>query len=200
MVNARPRRTSSCSRRRRAAGWRGLGAFVVKKGTPGLRVLDRETTLGLDAASFGGIKLDGVEVDESDRLAGGDDFTTQRSSASSRSTRSSWRRVAWGSREPRSTSRASTARRGAPSANRSATSRPWPSRSRIARMDVDAARALVWRAAHLVGREARRERSPAPRHVARDRLRARSGHALRRRRGPASRRRRASCATTSSRS
>jgi alkylation response protein AidB-like acyl-CoA dehydrogenase len=55
-------------------GWRGLGAFVVKKDAPGLQVLPRETTLGLDAVSFGGIKLDGVEVDESDRLAGGGDF------------------------------------------------------------------------------------------------------------------------------
>jgi alkylation response protein AidB-like acyl-CoA dehydrogenase len=53
-------------------GWRGIGAFVVKKGTPGLTVLPRETSLGLDAASFGGIRLDGVEVDESDRLAGAD--------------------------------------------------------------------------------------------------------------------------------
>jgi alkylation response protein AidB-like acyl-CoA dehydrogenase len=55
-------------------GWKGTGAFVVTKGTPGLTVLPRETSLGLDAASFGGLKLDGVEVDESDRLAGGSDF------------------------------------------------------------------------------------------------------------------------------
>jgi alkylation response protein AidB-like acyl-CoA dehydrogenase len=55
-------------------GWNGIGAFIVKKGTPGLTVLPRETSLGLDAASFGGIKLDGVEVDESDRLAGAPDF------------------------------------------------------------------------------------------------------------------------------
>jgi alkylation response protein AidB-like acyl-CoA dehydrogenase len=55
-------------------GWKGIGAFVVKKGTPGLTVLPRETSLGLDAASFGGLRLDGVEVDESDRLAGGSDF------------------------------------------------------------------------------------------------------------------------------
>ena len=57
-----------------AKGWRGLGAFVVKRGTPGLTVLPREASLGLDAASFGGVKLDGVEVAESDRLAGGADF------------------------------------------------------------------------------------------------------------------------------
>src|SRR5580704_7807454 len=48
-----------------ARGWRGTGAFVVKRETPGLAVSPRETSLGLDAASFGGVKLDGVEVDES---------------------------------------------------------------------------------------------------------------------------------------
>src|SRR5439155_6250916 len=53
-----------------AAGWRGVGAFAVKKGAPGLTVLPRETSLGLDVASFGGIALDGVELDESDRLGG----------------------------------------------------------------------------------------------------------------------------------
>ena len=31
-------------------GWNGIGAFIVKKGTPGLTVLPRETSLGLDAA------------------------------------------------------------------------------------------------------------------------------------------------------
>jgi acyl-CoA dehydrogenase len=51
-------------------GWRGTGAFVVPKGAPGLTVLARETSLGLDAASFGGIKLDGVEVEDGDRLGG----------------------------------------------------------------------------------------------------------------------------------
>jgi alkylation response protein AidB-like acyl-CoA dehydrogenase len=55
-------------------GWRGLGAFVVDRSAPGLTVLPRETSLGLDVASFGGIKLDGVEVDEGDRLDGRGDF------------------------------------------------------------------------------------------------------------------------------
>jgi alkylation response protein AidB-like acyl-CoA dehydrogenase len=50
-------------------GWRGLGAFVVKKGAPGLTVMPRKATLGLDAASFGGIALKGVEVGESDRIS-----------------------------------------------------------------------------------------------------------------------------------
>jgi alkylation response protein AidB-like acyl-CoA dehydrogenase len=58
-----------------AAGWNGLGAFVVAKGTKGLSVTGREQTLGLDLASFGGLTLDGVVVPESARLAGGTDFT-----------------------------------------------------------------------------------------------------------------------------
>ena len=58
-----------------AAGWRGLGAFLVDKKATGLKVLPRETTLGLDAVSFGGIELAGVVVPESARLAGGSDFT-----------------------------------------------------------------------------------------------------------------------------
>jgi alkylation response protein AidB-like acyl-CoA dehydrogenase len=55
-----------------AAGWRGLGAFLVDKSAKGLKVLARETTLGLDAVSFGGIELAGVVVPDSARLLGGD--------------------------------------------------------------------------------------------------------------------------------
>jgi len=58
-----------------AAGWRGLGAFLVDKSAPGLKILARETTLGLDAVSFGGIELAGVVVPDSARLLGGADFT-----------------------------------------------------------------------------------------------------------------------------
>ena len=58
-----------------AAGWRGLGAFLVDKDAKGLKVLARETTLGLDAVSFGGIELAGVIVPDSVRLLGGSDFT-----------------------------------------------------------------------------------------------------------------------------
>jgi alkylation response protein AidB-like acyl-CoA dehydrogenase len=57
-----------------AAGWRGLGAFLVDKSAKGLKVLARETTLGLDAVSFGGIELAGVVVPDSARLLGGADF------------------------------------------------------------------------------------------------------------------------------
>ena len=56
------------------AGWGGLGAFVVKKDQPGVTVTERSTTLGLDVASFGGIKLEGVVVKGADRLMGGSDF------------------------------------------------------------------------------------------------------------------------------
>jgi alkylation response protein AidB-like acyl-CoA dehydrogenase len=57
-----------------AAGWRGLGAFLVDKGASGLSILARETTLGLDAVSFGGIALAGVVVPDTARLLGGSDF------------------------------------------------------------------------------------------------------------------------------
>jgi len=40
-----------------ALGWSGVGAFIVDKNTPGVTVLERSTTLGLDAASFGGLEL-----------------------------------------------------------------------------------------------------------------------------------------------
>ncbi len=53
-----------------ARGWGGIGAFVVRRGAPGLTVGARHATLGLDAASFGEIALDGVVVSEADRLAG----------------------------------------------------------------------------------------------------------------------------------
>jgi alkylation response protein AidB-like acyl-CoA dehydrogenase len=52
-------------------GWRGLGAFVVDAGAKGLTVLPREKSLGLDVASFGGLRLEGVVGKESARLRGG---------------------------------------------------------------------------------------------------------------------------------
>ncbi len=57
------------------AGFRGVGAFIVPASAPGVKVLERATTLGLDAASFGGIELAGVVVPDADRLLGGADFT-----------------------------------------------------------------------------------------------------------------------------
>jgi alkylation response protein AidB-like acyl-CoA dehydrogenase len=52
-------------------GWEGLGAFVVPADARGLKVLPRVTTLGLDAASFGGIALEGVTLGDDARLEHG---------------------------------------------------------------------------------------------------------------------------------
>lgn len=57
-----------------AAGWDGIGAFVVEAGAAGLSIGERYATVGLDAAAFGEITLDGVRVAEADRLQGGNDF------------------------------------------------------------------------------------------------------------------------------
>jgi alkylation response protein AidB-like acyl-CoA dehydrogenase len=56
-----------------AKGWHGLGAFVVPASSKGLRVTPRVETLGLSAASFGGIALDGVEVGADAQLEHGGD-------------------------------------------------------------------------------------------------------------------------------
>jgi acyl-CoA dehydrogenase len=56
-----------------SAGWRGVGAFLVERGASGFDVGPRVDTLGLDAASFGSITLDGVLVPASARLLGGGD-------------------------------------------------------------------------------------------------------------------------------
>jgi acyl-CoA dehydrogenase len=53
-------------------GFSGIGAFLVARAASGLDIAPRDTTLGLDAASFGGITLKGVKVAESDRLSGVD--------------------------------------------------------------------------------------------------------------------------------
>ena len=49
--------------------WSGVEAFVVPRDASGLTVLPRQATLGLDAASFGGIALESVGVPEGARLA-----------------------------------------------------------------------------------------------------------------------------------
>lgn len=56
------------------AGWRGIGAFVVDKTAKGLTVVERDTTLGLDIASFGGLRLEGVVVKDDARLLGNGSF------------------------------------------------------------------------------------------------------------------------------
>ncbi len=53
------------------AGWSGVGAFVVMKDHPALDILPRETTLGLDVASFGGLRLKQLRVPKEARLLGG---------------------------------------------------------------------------------------------------------------------------------
>jgi acyl-CoA dehydrogenase len=58
-----------------ALGWGGIGAFVVKKDNPGLTLLERHKTLGLDCGNFGAIALKGAKVSQADRLEGGADFT-----------------------------------------------------------------------------------------------------------------------------
>ena len=130
-----------------AAGWRGTGAFVVERGAPGLRVLPRETSLGLDAASFGGIALDGVKVEGERRLLGGSDyhaalvrfFAKQALRVAARAV--GLARAAFdAAREYGETRRAF----GKPIGHFQAVAFTLADRA----MDVDAARALVWRAAH----------------------------------------------------
>lgn len=52
-------------------GWGGIGAFVVEKDNPGLKVGSRHDTLGLEAAAFGEITLEGAIVPASARLGEG---------------------------------------------------------------------------------------------------------------------------------
>jgi acyl-CoA dehydrogenase len=57
-----------------SAGWNGIGAFIVRKDNPGLKVGARHETLGLDCASFGEITLEGAKVSATDRLEGRGDL------------------------------------------------------------------------------------------------------------------------------
>ncbi len=54
-----------------AGGWDGIGAFVVERGNPGLRVGDRHALLGLEAVAAHELVLENCGVAESDRLLGG---------------------------------------------------------------------------------------------------------------------------------
>ena len=56
-------------------GWDGIGAFVVKKDNPGVKLGDRHETLGLDVANFGEVSFEAAKVNADDRLGGGEDFT-----------------------------------------------------------------------------------------------------------------------------
>lgn len=55
------------------AGWSGIGAFVVRADDPRAEVLPRATTLGLDVASFGGVRFKQVRVGAEARLWAGAD-------------------------------------------------------------------------------------------------------------------------------
>jgi alkylation response protein AidB-like acyl-CoA dehydrogenase len=59
----------------REKGWNGLGAFVVEKKNPGLKIVARHETLGLDCANFGEIQLEACRVSKVDRLEAGGAFT-----------------------------------------------------------------------------------------------------------------------------
>jgi len=129
-----------------AAGWRGLGAFLVDKGAPGLTILAREVTLGLDAVSFGGIALAGVTVSDGARLAGGADFTAALVRFFARHAVVVAARGVGLSRAAFEIARAYVDAReafGKPIGHFQAIAFTIADRA----MDVDAARALVWRAA-----------------------------------------------------
>ena len=145
---------SSCSRR---SSPRRAGAASARSSSrsdnPGCKVGARHDTLGLDAASFG--ELDARRRDRRGRRRASPRRTTRATTPSPRATAAllrearARRRRARGraSRASPARSRASTARRARRSASRSATFRRSPSPSPIARMDVECARWLVWRAA-----------------------------------------------------
>lgn len=53
-------------------GWDGIGAFIVDASQ--VKVGQRYVTVGLDAATFGEVSLEGARVSDADRLLGGGDF------------------------------------------------------------------------------------------------------------------------------
>ena len=128
-------------------GWDGIGAFVVPRGAHGLRVLPRLDTLGLDAASFGGIALDGVVVPDDARLVHAADpqrlasfFATQGLLVAARAV--GLARAAFETTRDYCEQRKAF---GKPIGHFQAVAFTLADRS----MDVEAARALVWRAAFL---------------------------------------------------
>jgi alkylation response protein AidB-like acyl-CoA dehydrogenase len=126
-------------------GWEGIGAFVVPHDAKGLRVLPRLDTLGLDAASFGGIALDDVEVADDARLAHASDpqrlvsfFATQGLFVAARAV--GLARAAFETTRDYCEQRKAF---GKPIGHFQAIAFTLADRS----MDVEAARAMVWRAA-----------------------------------------------------
>jgi alkylation response protein AidB-like acyl-CoA dehydrogenase len=129
-------------------GWRGTCAFVVPKASAGLCVLERETSLGLDAASFGGVALEGVEVDSKSRLGGdGDAYEAALLRFFAKNALIVAARCVGLARTAFDVARDYCAERrafGKPIGHFQAVAFTLADRA----MDVDAARALVWRAAH----------------------------------------------------
>ncbi len=129
-------------------GWDGLGAFVVRKGDAGLEVLPRGTSLGLDIASFGGIRLAGVRVKAADRLEGGESFAPATVRFFVKHGLVVAARAAGLARAAMETTRDYVEGRkafGKPVAHFQAVAFTVADRA----MDVEAARALLWRAAWL---------------------------------------------------
>jgi len=129
-----------------AKGWDGLGAFVVPGDAKGLRVLPRHDTLGLDAASFGGIALDDVEVPDDARLPHGGDVTRLVSFFATQALLVAARAIGL-SRAAFETTRDYCEQRkafGKPIGHFQAIAFTLADRS----MDVEAARAMIWRAAY----------------------------------------------------
>jgi alkylation response protein AidB-like acyl-CoA dehydrogenase len=131
-----------------AKGWGGLGAFVVNKGDEGLEVADRETTLGLDVASFSGITLKGVRVPDERRLLGEGAFDARLVRFFAKHALLVAARAVGLSRATFEITREYCDTRkafGKPIGHFQAVAFTLADRA----MDVDAARALVWRAAWL---------------------------------------------------
>jgi alkylation response protein AidB-like acyl-CoA dehydrogenase len=128
-------------------GWEGIGAFVVPPDAKGLGVLPRLDTLGLDAASFGGIALDDVDVPDEARLPHAADpqrlasfFATQGLLVAARAV--GLARAAFETTRDYCEQRKAF---GKPIGHFQAVAFTLADRS----MDVEAARAMVWRAAFL---------------------------------------------------
>ncbi len=131
-----------------AKGWKGLGAFVVKKDAAGLTVLPRETTLGLDVASFGGLSLKGVRVSDAARLLGEGAFEARLIRFFAKQALLVAARAVGLSRATFETTREYCDNRkafGKPIGHFQAVAFTLADRA----MDLDAARSLVWRAAWL---------------------------------------------------
>jgi alkylation response protein AidB-like acyl-CoA dehydrogenase len=131
-----------------AKGWSGLGAFVVDRGDPGLKVGEREITLGLDVASFASIALKEVRVPDGGRLLGEGAFDARLVRFFAKHALLVAARAVGLSRATFEITREYCDTRkafGKPIGHFQAVAFTLADRA----MDVDAARALVWRAAWL---------------------------------------------------